>query len=1086
VQIGILGPFEVRTDGGVFADVPGARLRGLLVALALEPGRAVPKATLVDWIWGEQPPADAANALQRLVSRLRKALPEGAVEGRPDGYRLKVERDAVDAVRFERLVGQARADENPRRVRLLREALALWRGAAMQDVGLPDSAAFDAAVTRLEGLRLTASEDRFDAEIDLGHGVELVTELTDLVAAHPVRERLVAALMRALVASGRAAEALLVYERTRETLADALAVDPSPELSALHVALLRGELGRRERRERREGNRKTNLRAELTSFVGKEADVAAVRELIAEHRLTTLIGPGGAGKTRLAAETARTLLGDLPDGAWLVELAAIGADGGGGGDGDGDVAQATLAALRLRDTLLAEAPDAEPTERVIAAVRERAVLLILDNCEHVIESAAKFAFRVLGECRRLRILATSREPLGITGEALWRVAPLALPAGDAGPGEIESAPAVRLLRDRAGAVREDLAGDARTLSAFARVCRALDGMPLAIELAAARLRTMSVDQLANRLDDRFRLLTGGSRTALPRHRTLRAVIDWSWELLTDAERMVLRRLSAFTGGASLEAAERVCAGDAVEPEQVLELLTALTEKSLVVAEGDRSPRYRMLGTIKEYAEQRLAEAAEADLTRRAHVAYFTELAETAEPHLRHTEQVEWLAVLEAEHDNIAAAVRSALLAGQAQEAMRLTAAAGWYWLLGGHRAEAIELTTAAAAAATAAAAAGTSGEVTDDVRATVYALAAYSVTAGQAGVHEAREWIHQAYAISRRVRLRHPALSFVPLLERMVREPADFLPAFEPLLIDDEPWTRAQARLTRGRMRIMLGRDERDADADIEIALGEFRALGERWGIAFALTALADRLAMRGEFDRACRHYEQAAEAVTEVGAIEDVLRIRARQAQVYWLSGDARSSASAMAEAQRYADRIVWPDALAELALAKAELARWQGDTDQAYRQIAQARAVLGDDEANIQGMTHDLLGYLAEDLDEARAHRAAAFRAASESAYPPLIARVLVGIADLALRRERYEQAARLLVASTSVRGLRDRSQPDVARIEQAARRRLGDTRFTAATQDGMREATQEATREATQEGTREGMRASWRELVAVTLAC
>ena len=240
-----------------------------------------------------------------------------------------------------------------------------------------------------------------------------------------------------------------------------------------------------------------------------------------------------------------------------MELAAIGADG--------DVAQATLAGLGLRDALLGEAPNAEPTDRLIAAIREREALLILDNCEHVIESAAAFAHRVLGECRRLRILATSREPLGITGEALWLVEPLALPDGDAEPGEIESSPAVRLLRDRAGAVRKDLAVDAHTLSTMARVCRALDGMPLAIELAAARLRTMSLDQLANRLDDRFRLLTGGSRTALPRHRTLRAVVDWSWELLTDAERMVLRRLSVFSGGASLEAAERVCVGDAVEP-----------------------------------------------------------------------------------------------------------------------------------------------------------------------------------------------------------------------------------------------------------------------------------------------------------------------------------------------------------------------------------------------------------------------------------------------------------------------------------------------------------------------------------------
>ena len=1044
----MLGPFEVRTDDGVLADVPGARLRGLLIALALEPGHAVPKATLVDWIWGERPPSDAANALQRLVSRLRKALPEGSVEGQTDGYRLTAEPDAVDAVRFERLVGQARNDEDPQRVRLLREALALWRGAAMQGVGLQDSAAFDAAVTRLEGLRLTAMEEWFDAEVSLGHGGELVTELTDLVAAHPMRERLVATLMRALVAAGRDTEALLVYQRTREALADALGVDPSPELSALHVALLRGELGRRDE------NRKTNLRAELTSFVGKDADVAAVRELIAEHRLTTVIGPGGSGKTRLATETARTLLGDLPDGAWLVELAAIGADG--------DVAQSTLAALGLRDALLSDTPNTEPTDRLIAAIREREALLILDNCEHVIESAAAFADRVLGECRRLRILATSREPLGITGEALWLVEPLALPEGDAGPGEIESSPAVQLLRDRAGAVRRDLAVpyqlDARTLSTMARVSRALDGMPLAIELAAARLRTMSLDQLANRLDDRFRLLTSGSRTALPRHRTLRAVVDWSWELLTDAERMVLRRLSVFSGGASLEAAERVCAGDGVEQEQVLELLTALAEKSLLLTEGGSAPRYRMLGTIKEYAGHRLAEAGESDLARRAHLACFTELTETAEPHLRRAEQLEWLATLEAEHDNIGAAMRGALAAGEAHAAMRLAAGAGWYWWLGGHRAEGIELIIAATK---------TPGEVSDEIRAMVYALGVNFVTSGRGDEYRAEEWIHQAYRFSQRSQSRNPLLELVVPLERMLQAPDTFLPAWEPLLDNEDPWVRALARLQLGKMRIMLGQGGRDADAYLEMALAEFRALGERWGISFALTELAERIAVRGDFAGACEHYEQAIAVVTEVGAIEDGIRMRSRQAQLYWLLGDQDSSAAAIADAERYAERVTWPDALAELALSKAELARWDGSAEEAYQQLGVATTMLGDEaeRADIRAVTHDLLGYLADDLSEARAHRAAACQAATEAGHAPLIAKVLVGVADLALRRDQYEQAARLLAASAGVLGLPDRSHPDLTRIEQIARHRLGDARFA------------EAAREGTQTG--------WSQLVAVTLA-
>jgi predicted ATPase len=1039
----MLGSFEVRTDDGVLADMPGARLRGLLTALALEPGHVVPKATLVDWIWGERPPSDAANALQRLVSRLRKALPEGLVEGKTDGYRLTVEPDAVDAVRFERLVGRTRNDEDPRRVQLLREALALWRGAAMQDVGLQESAAFDAAVTRLEGLRLTAIEDRFEVEVTLGHGVDLVPELTDLIAAHPLRERLVAALMRALVAAGRDSEALLVYQRTREALADALGVDPSPELSALHVALLRGELGRRAE------NRKTNLRAELTSFVGRDADVAVVRELLAEHRLTTVIGPGGAGKTRLAKETARTLLSDLPDGAWLVELAAIGADG--------DVAQSTLAALGLRDALLGGAPNAEPMDRLIAAIREREMLLILDNCEHVIESVAAFADRVLGECQRLRILATSREPLGITGEALWLVEPLALPEGDAGPGEIESSPAVQLLRDRAGAVRKDLAADAHTLSTMARVSWALDGMPLAIELAAARLRTMSLDQLAHRLDDRFRLLTSGSRTALPRHKTLRAVVDWSWELLTDAERMVLRRLAVFSGGASLEAAERVCAGDAVEQEQVLELLTSLTEKSLLLTEGEGAPRYRMLGTIKEYARDRLAETGESDLARRAHLAYFTELTETAEPHLRRAEQLEWLATLEAEHDNIGSAMRGALAAGEAAGAMQLAAAAGHYWWLGGHRAEGIELIIAATK---------TPGEVTDEIRAMVYALVVTFVTSGRGDQYQAEEWIHQAYRFSQRSQRRNPLLGLLAPLERMLQAPDASLPAWEPLLDSEDPWVRALARLQLGKMRIMLGQGGRDADAYLEMALAEFRAIGERWGISFALTELAERIAVRGELADACEYYDQAIAVVTEVGTIEDAIRMRSRQAQLYWQLGDQDSSAAAIADAERYAERVTWPDALAELALAKAELARWSGNAEEAYRQLGVATTMLGDQAelANISAGTHDLLGYLADDLSDSRRHRAAACQAASEAGHAPLIAQVLVGVADLALRCDQYEQAARLLAASAGVRGLPDRSHPDVARIEQAARHRLGETRFA--------------------EATLEGAQASWRELVVSLL--
>ncbi|MDX8031355.1 BTAD domain-containing putative transcriptional regulator [Lentzea sp. BCCO 10_0856] len=1034
MQIGILGPFEVRADDGTLADVPGARLRGLLAALALNPGHMIPKATLVDWIWGEHPPADAVNALQRLVSRLRKALPHAVVEGVTDGYRLTVDPDSVDAVRFERLGVQARNDQGPLRAQRLREALGLWRGPALQDVGLQDSEAFDAAATRLDGLRLTTMEERFEAEISLGRGGDLVTELTDLVAAHPVREKLVAALMRALAAAGRNSEALLAYQRTREALAGELGVDPSPELSALHVALLRGEMGQQKE------NRKTNLRAELTSYVGKDADVAAVRELVADHRLTTLTGPGGSGKTRLATETARTLLGDLPDGAWLVELAAVGTDA--------DVAQATLTGLGLRDALLGEASNLEPGDRLVAAIRDREMLLVLDNCEHVIESAAALAHRLLGECPRLRVLATSREPLGITGEMLWPVEPLALPE------------AVRLLTDRSVAVRKNLAGDAQTME---RVCRALDGMPLAIELAAARLRTMSIEQLADRLDDRFRLLTGGSRTALPRHRTLRAMVDWSWELLTDAERVVLRRLSVFAGGASLEAAERVCAGDvtgggrSTAEYEVLDLLTALTEKSLLVSSGDGAPRYRMLGTIKEYSAARLAEAGESDLARQAHLACFTELAETADPRLRRTEQLEWLAILKTEHDNITSAMRGALAAGEAHAAMRLAAAAGWYWWLIGRKAEGMELITAAI---------NTPGEVPDEIRAVVYALTSMFVTTGPSDVLEAAEWVHKAYEFGESGRHHHPALRLVVPLERILREPDAVLPAWESLLNDEDPWVRALSRLHIGKMRIMLGHGG-DLDAYFEEALVEFRVLGERFGISFAQTELADRVALRGEFTEACEHFDQAITAVTELDAVDDVIQMRARQARLYWLMGDKDAGAAAMAEAASRAEGVTWPGTLSALAFVKAELARWNGNAEDAFDQLAVAVKLLGDEakRPHIRAAVHDLHGYFADDLGEAREHRAAACQAAAEMGHAPMIAQMIVGVADLASRQGQHEQAARLLAASANVLGLTDRSNPDVSRIEQAARSRLGDAAFDAAA--------------------REGALSSWDELVAVTLA-
>ena len=591
-----------------------------------------------------------------------------------------------------------------------------------------------------------------------------------------------------------------------------------------------------------------------------------------------------------------------------------------------------------------------------------------------------------------------------------------------------------------------------------RVCRALDGMPLAIELAAARLRTMSLEQLANRLDDRFRLLTSGSRTALPRHKTLRAVVDWSWELLTDAERMVLRRLSVFSGGAGLQAAERVCAGEVVEQGQVLELLTSLAEKSLLVTSDDGAPRYRMLTTIREYAADRLAEAGESDLARRAHLAYFTELTEAAEPHLRRAEQMEWLATLEADHDNLNAAMRGAIAAGDAQAATRFAAATGWFWWLGGRRAEGIDLMIAAT---------DLPGEVTDDVRAMTYALVVLFVTSGRGDEQQGAEWIHKAYRFSQISQHRNPLLSLVTPLERMLQAPEEAVPAFEALLDSEDPWVRAMARWQAGKMRTIFGQGGREVEAQLEQALAEFRALGERFGVSLALSELASQVAMRGDLAGACEHFEQAVVVLTELGAVEDVIEVRTQQAVLYWLDGDREASADAIADAERSAQGVTWQYALITLALAKAELARLDGDADEARRQLGLATTLLGDaaEETYLRAEIHDLLGYLAEDLRESRTHRVAAWQAASEAGAATMIAQVLVGVADLAVRLDQYEQAARLLAASDGVRGLPDHSHPDAGRIERDARRHLGETRFAEVAQ--------------------EGRQASWSQLVEDTLA-
>ena len=436
----ILGPTQVVLADGREVPVGGPRLRALLALLLLDAGRVVSAERLIDGLYGEHPPRGAANALQSQVSRLRQALPAGhdPVEFHPAGYRLAVDPDDVDAYRFERLAEAGRRalvdGDWPRAAAVLREALELWRGPALADaVG---AAGAPAQAARLDELRLAAIEDRVEADLALGAQSALIAELRELVVAHPLRERSRGQLMRALAALGRPAEALAEFEDARHTLAEQLGVDPSAELAAVHLAVLRGE-------ER--GSAEPVLPSQLTTFVGREEELKRVGDLLGERRLVTLTGPGGAGKTRLAIEAAGRVDGEVR----FVELAGL-ADGS-------DVPQAVLSALGLRDAGL-RAP-AEPgwqtTDRLVEALAERRLLLVLDNCEHVLVDAARLAARLLSACPALRVLATSREPLGLAGEALCPLSGLTLPPLGASALDADDYAAVGLFAQRAADVAPD-------------------------------------------------------------------------------------------------------------------------------------------------------------------------------------------------------------------------------------------------------------------------------------------------------------------------------------------------------------------------------------------------------------------------------------------------------------------------------------------------------------------------------------------------------------------------------------------------------------------------------------------------------
>ena len=581
----MLGPFEIINDDGAVVELRGSKLNALLVVLALHAGEVVPTGRIIEDLWGEQEIRDPTNALQVVVSKLRRALqPAGNSEGShlivtaAAGYSLQLDPESVDAVRFERLASDGRrllVDGNANAAAaVLRDALSLWRGSALMDFVNDDFAQGER--TRLEELKATTVELRIEADLALGHHETLIAELESLIAEHPLRERLRGQQMLALYRAGRQVDALRAYQAARAVLSEEVGVDPGPELQRLEAAILAQDSSLDVPDRTTRASQPGNLRAPLSSFVGRADELNQIGELLGSHRLVTLVGPGGAGKTRLALEAAERAQAAYPDGCWLIELAPI-AD-------PVHVEAAAATALGLDDP-----------NHLDNYLADRQALIVLDNCEHLLDAAAALSTRLLRAGHAVRVLATSREGLGVAGERRWAIPPLS--SSDANALFVNRAIEGGLARTEDQSVLVD------------EICERLDGLPLAVELAAARTRTLSLDDIAARIDDRFRLLNTGERTAEPRQQTLRRVVDWSYDLLFSDEQRVFRRLSVFAGGFGLPAAELVAAGDDVSSDDVLDIISHLVDKSLVtLSNRDGETRYQLLQTLIDYGHLKLSEA----------------------------------------------------------------------------------------------------------------------------------------------------------------------------------------------------------------------------------------------------------------------------------------------------------------------------------------------------------------------------------------------------------------------------------------------------------------------------------------------
>ena len=879
VRVKLLGGFSVMV-GARTVDGSEWRLRkaaALVKLLALAPDHRLHREQVMDTRWPQLGKGAASNNLRRTLYTARRVL------GPSDGSRYLASGEGwlglcpegslwVDVDAFEAAAAAARRECEPA---AYRAALELYAGELLPA---------DRYEAWAEGKRGEIRRLRLDLLVELAGACErrgeygaAVEALRRVTTEEPAREEAHAGLMRLYALAGRQAEALRQYELLEETLARELGAEPGASSRALREEIATGTISAPPRgatlgdgSDTVPANGKHNLPAPRTSFVGRQREMVEVKRALAMTRLLTLTGAGGSGKTRLALEVARDLAGAYPDGVRLVELAPL---------PEGDLVARTVAEA----VGVTEQPGRPISDLLVAYLRDREMLLMVDNCEHLVGDTARLVDLFLDACPRLRILATSREPLGVAGELNWSMPTLSVPDGRSSTvEEVEGHESVRLFAARASYRRRDFSITSENAQAVATICRRLDGIPLAIELAAARVGPLSVGQIAHRLDDSLELLTDGGRTSAPRQRTLRGALDWSHELLDESEKLLFSRLSVFRGGWTLEAAEEVSGGE----EGVLDLLSGLVEKSLVVAEvdGRGGIRYRMLEPIRQYALEKLRESGEAEQIQRRHAEHYLALVESAEPELVGPGQIECFARLDAEQSNIRAALSWSLEQGETELGQRIAGALRDYWFGRGQFGEGRRWLEESLAA-------GDSGSVAVRIK----ALDALGLLANCQGDMERAETVAQeGLRLSAEAEVEvHVAASLRGRMGNVATVHEDYERAEEWLeeglaLCQEAGDRRIRTWLLADMTNLALARDDyRRAEEIFEEAISLARELGDALSLGILLNGLSYVFLLQGEHQRARAMSEEAVVLSRERGYVGSLVNAIDTLAWVQLQSGD-------------------------------------------------------------------------------------------------------------------------------------------------------------------------------------------------------